>query len=81
MTAALVKKLYSINDTFSGRSNSSQALAEFQGQGFLPSDLASFEEKNSLPSQKARNITGSGATSTAGAWARWGGNFLSPSAM
>ena len=67
VTPALIKKLYNISShKAESDSKASQALAEFQGQGYLPSDLAAFEKKFDLPAQKVRNVTGKDATATAG---------------
>ncbi|KJE98114.1 hypothetical protein CAOG_08132 [Capsaspora owczarzaki ATCC 30864] len=58
VTPQVIKKMYSVTDVFSGRTNASQAVAEFQGQSFSSSDLAKFLSAFSLPSQTVRNITG-----------------------
>eukprot|EP00037_Helgoeca_nana_P008987 m.79222 g.79222 ORF g.79222 m.79222 type:complete len:547 (-) comp19276_c0_seq1:259-1899(-) len=60
ITPALLKgeTLYNITDVASADSKSSMAVAEFQGQGFLPADLAQFESKFGLPSQPVRKVAG-----------------------
>jgi len=60
VTPAMLKgsTLYNITDTASAGSKASQAVAEFQGQGYLPSDLALFESTFQLPAQPCRNVTG-----------------------
>jgi subtilase family serine protease len=60
ITPALLKgeTLYNITDVASADSKSSMAVAEFQGQGFLPADLAKFESKFGLPSQPVRKVAG-----------------------
>eukprot|EP00050_Salpingoeca_kvevrii_P013388 m.28352 g.28352 ORF g.28352 m.28352 type:complete len:551 (-) comp4925_c0_seq2:422-2074(-) len=61
ITPATLKKLYNLgNAQFSNSTASSQALAEFQGQGYLPSDLAAFEKAFNLPMQPCRNVTPNG---------------------
>eukprot|EP01147_Barroeca_monosierra_P006812 gene6813-386_t len=49
-----------VTDSFSGNTNASQALAEFQLQAYSPKDLAAFLNEFNLPSQTVRNVTGSG---------------------
>eukprot|EP00049_Salpingoeca_infusionum_P017320 m.352531 g.352531 ORF g.352531 m.352531 type:complete len:569 (+) comp16549_c0_seq1:337-2043(+) len=58
-----LRSLYGITDKFSNNSQSSQALAEFQGQGYRVQDLQQFQSKYSLPNQPVRNVTGDGQTS------------------
>eukprot|EP00039_Didymoeca_costata_P025071 m.12228 g.12228 ORF g.12228 m.12228 type:complete len:635 (-) comp4620_c0_seq1:37-1941(-) len=58
--------MYNISENASPASKASQALVEFQGQGYLPSDLADFEQKFNLPAQKLRNVNGPGANESAG---------------
>lgn len=61
ITPALLKgsTLYNITEVATDNSKSSMAVAEFQGQGYLPADLTKFEAKFDLPSQPVRNLTGS----------------------
>jgi len=70
ITPALLKgtTLYNITDEASDSSKASMAVAEFQGQGYLPKDLAAFESNENLPSQPVRNVLGGdpAATETAG---------------
>jgi len=59
VTPSLLKKLYGLGDAkFSGKSNASQAVVEFQGQLIVDSDLTAFESKNNLPKQSIRTCTG-----------------------
>lgn len=58
VTAALVKSLYNITEVATGTSGASQAVAEFQAQSYLPSDLKKFEADNKLPNQPVRNGVG-----------------------
>ena len=60
ITPSLLKgnTLYNITDNASANSKSSMAVAEFQGQGYLPSDLATFESEEGLPSQTVRSVLG-----------------------
>jgi subtilase family serine protease len=64
--AAKLKSLYGLGDhVFSGKSNASMAVVEFQGQTILKSDLEQFEKQNNLPNQDIRTCTG-GCTGMAG---------------
>ena len=59
--------LYNITDNATAGSKASMAVVEFQGQGYLPKDLALFEASEGLPPQACRNITGpADTTKTAG---------------
>lgn len=62
VTPSVLRKLYGVSDKFSGSSNSSQALAEFQHQGYSVKDLAKFQQEFNLPKQTVRNVTGDGRT-------------------
>lgn len=60
VTPSLLKgsTLYNITDVAESDSKSSMAVAEFQGQGFLPSDLTAFETGTGLPQQAVRRVLG-----------------------
>jgi hypothetical protein len=58
VNAATIKALYSITDIAKGTSGASQAVVEFEGETYLPSDLAQFEAQNNLPKQPVRNGVG-----------------------
>lgn len=57
VTLALVKKLYNISYVGSSP-KASQGVAEFQGQGYLASDLATFDQQYNLPVQMVRTVIG-----------------------
>jgi len=58
VTPKLLKALYNITDVASNDSKSSVAVAEFQGQGYLPTDLTQFEKETGLPNQPVRAVLG-----------------------
>lgn len=43
VTPAVLRKIYQVTDVFSGHTNSSQALAEFEGQKYSERDLTTFQ--------------------------------------
>ena len=66
VTPDTLKKLYGLGTAkFSGKSNASQAVVEFQGQTIHAPDLTKFENKYNLPTQGIRTCTG-GCTGFAG---------------
>jgi subtilase family serine protease len=50
--------MYNITDNATAGTKASMAVVEFEGQGFLPSDLAKFEAEFGIPNQPVRNVTG-----------------------
>lgn len=60
ITPALLQgpTLYNITDKASADSKASMAVAEFQGQAFLPSDLAKFESAYGIAAQPVRRVIG-----------------------
>lgn len=56
VTPLVIKSLYNITATGSGKTASGQAVAEFEQAYFYPSDLPIFEEKFGLPTQGATII-------------------------
>eukprot|EP00051_Salpingoeca_urceolata_P028123 m.485131 g.485131 ORF g.485131 m.485131 type:complete len:560 (-) comp23662_c0_seq1:50-1729(-) len=57
---SVIRTLYNVTEDFSGKTKASQALAEFQGQGYSPRDLEHFLKHFDLPAQTIRNVNGSG---------------------
>ena len=60
VTPSMLKSatLYNITDVASESSKASMAVVEFQGQGYLPSDLSAFESNTNLPEQAVRRVQG-----------------------
>jgi len=54
----VIKRLYNINVTASGKTSSRQAVAEFEQDYFYPSDFGIFEKKYGLPDQAIEKLIG-----------------------
>ena len=62
--------LYNITDVASESSKASMAVVEFQGQGYLPSDLSAFESNTNLPEQAVRRVQGGDKRGEQNGWCR-----------